>query len=173
MDREAWHAAVHGVTKSQTQLSDWTELKLLFYLASLVAQTEKAMAPIPVLFAWKITWMEELGRLQSMGSHRVGHDWSDLAAAVAAVVQMVKNPPAMREIWIQSLGWKYPLEKEMATPSSILTWRIPTDRRAWWATLHGVTNSQTWLSDWAHTVASNSVWPKWITVFSLWISLFS
>ena len=44
-NRAAWHAAVQGVTKSQTQLSDWTELKLLFYLASLVAQTEKAMAP--------------------------------------------------------------------------------------------------------------------------------
>ena len=41
------------------------------------------------------------------------------------VVQMVKNPPAMQEIWIQSLGWEYPLEEGMATHSSSLAWRIP------------------------------------------------
>ena len=38
---------------------------------------------------------------------------------------MVKNPPAMQETWVQSLGWEDPLEKEMATHSSILAWRIP------------------------------------------------
>ena len=38
---------------------------------------------------------------------------------------MVKNPPAKQEIWVQSLGWKDPLEKEMATLSSILAWEIP------------------------------------------------
>ena len=41
------------------------------------------------------------------------------------MVQLVKNLPTMREIWVQSLGWKDPLEKEMATHSSILAWRIP------------------------------------------------
>ena len=41
------------------------------------------------------------------------------------VAQKVKNPPAMRETWVRSLGWEDPLEKEMATHSSILTWRIP------------------------------------------------
>ena len=41
------------------------------------------------------------------------------------VAQMVKNPPAMRETWVQSLGWGDPLEKGMATHSSILAWRIP------------------------------------------------
>ena len=44
--------------------------------------TEKAMAAHPSTLAWRIPWTEEPGRLQSMGSHRVGHDWSDLAAAV-------------------------------------------------------------------------------------------
>ena len=43
-----------------------------------------AMAPHSSTLAWKIPWMEEPGRLQSMGLHRVGHDWSDLAAAAAA-----------------------------------------------------------------------------------------
>ena len=38
---------------------------------------------------------------------------------------MVKNLPAMRETWVQSLGWEAPLEKEMATQFSILAWRIP------------------------------------------------
>ena len=41
------------------------------------------------------------------------------------VAQMAKNLPAMQETWVQSLGWEDPLEKEMATHSSILTWRIP------------------------------------------------
>ena len=44
---------------------------------------------------------------------------------VSLVAQLVKNPPAMRETWVWSLGWKDPLEKEMATHSSILAWRIP------------------------------------------------
>ena len=60
MDREAWHAAIHGVAKSQTRLSDLTELnvnKYFDYLSLLI-----------------IPWMEKPGRLQSMGLHRVGHD---------------------------------------------------------------------------------------------------
>jgi len=41
------------------------------------------------------------------------------------VAQMVKNPPAMQETWVQSLGWEDPLEKGMSTHSNILAWRIP------------------------------------------------
>ena len=63
------------------------------------------------------------------------------------VAQMVKNSPAMRETWVQSLGWEDPLEEGMATYSSILAWRIPMDRGAWWAAIHGVEKSQTQLSD--------------------------
>ena len=48
---------------------------------------------------------------------------------------MVKNLPAMRETWVQCLGWEDPLEGGMATHSSILAWRIPMDREAWWATV--------------------------------------
>ena len=44
------------------------------------------------------------------------------------VAQTVKNPPAIREIWVQSLGWEDPLQEGMATHSSILAWRIPRDR---------------------------------------------
>ena len=48
-----------------------------------------------------------------------------------------------RHVRIQSLGWEDPLEEGMATHSSILAWRIPLVRGAWWATVHGVTKSQT------------------------------
>ena len=44
------------------------------------------------------------------------------------VAQMVKNPPAMGETWVQSLGWEDPLEEEMATHSSVLAWRIAGTR---------------------------------------------
>ena len=60
---------------------------------------------------------------------------------------MVKNPSAMWETWVRSLGWEDTLEEGMATHSSILAWRIPMDRGAWWATVHGVTKGRTQLSD--------------------------
>ena len=47
---------------------------------------------------------------------------------VSLVAKMVKNPPAIWEIWIQFLGWEDPLEEEMATHSTVLAWRIPMDR---------------------------------------------
>ena len=56
---------------------------------------------------------------------------------------MVKNPPAMWETSVRSLDWKDPLMEGMATQPSILAWRIPMDREAWWATIHGITKSQT------------------------------
>ena len=59
------------------------------------------------------------------------------------VAQTVKNPPAMWETWVQSLGWEDTLQKEMEIHSSILAWRIPMDRGAWWATVYRVTKSQT------------------------------
>ena len=61
------------------------------------------------------------------------------------MAQMVKNLLAMREILVRSLGQEDPLEKGMATHSSILAWRIPMDRGAWQPTVHGVTKSQTQL----------------------------
>ena len=64
------------------------------------------------------------------------------------VAQLVKNPsaiqevlPTMRETQVRPLGEEDPLEEGMATHSNILAWRIPMDREAWWATVHGVTKS--------------------------------
>ena len=59
------------------------------------------------------------------------------------MAQMVKNPPAMQETWVRSLGWEDPLEKDMVTHFSILAWRLPMDRGAWWAAVHGVAKSST------------------------------
>ena len=66
---------------------------------------------------------------------------------VFLVAQMVKNLPAMLETWVRSLGWEDPLEEGMAAHSTILAWRIPMDRGAWWATVRGVAESQTRLSN--------------------------
>ena len=63
------------------------------------------------------------------------YSWASLVA------QMVKNPPAMQETWVQSLGWEDPLEDGLATHSSILAWRIPKGRGAWWATPWGYKES--------------------------------
>ena len=65
------------------------------------------------------------------------YSWASL------VTQMVKNSSVMWETWVRSLGWEDPLEEGMATQSSILAWRIPMDRGAWWAAVHGVPKSQT------------------------------
>ena len=69
--------------------------------------------------------------------------YRDLRASLVA--QMAKNLPAMRETWVQSLGQEDPLEEGMATHSSVLAWKIPMDRGAWRATVHGVTKSWSWL----------------------------
>ena len=58
------------------------------------------------------------------------------------MAQTVKNLPAVQETWVQSLGWEDPLEEGMATHSSILAWRIPMDRGALRATVHGIAESQ-------------------------------
>ena len=67
MDRGAWEAAVHGVARSQTRLSDFT---FTFHFHAL----EKEMATHSRALAWRIPWTEEPGGLPFMGSHQVGHD---------------------------------------------------------------------------------------------------
>ena len=61
--------------------------------------------------------------------------------------QLEKNLPAIRETWVQSLGWEDPPEEGMATHYSILAWEILMDKGVWWATIHGIAKSQTQLSN--------------------------
>ena len=78
----------------------------------------------------------ELGRSPGKGiGYPLQYSWASLVA------KMVKKPPAVQETWVQSLGWEDPLEEGMATHSSILEWRIPMDRGAWQAPVHGVAKS--------------------------------
>ena len=79
MDGGAWWAVVHGVAKSQTRLSNFP---FTFHFHAL----KKEMATHSSVLAWRIPGMGEPGGLPSMGSHRVGHDWSDLAAAPAGAI---------------------------------------------------------------------------------------
>ena len=74
------------------------------------------------------------------------YSWASLVA------QRVKNLPVIQETWVRSLGWEDPLEEGKATHSSILAWRIPMDRGAWWTTVHGVAKSRTRLSDFTYYV---------------------
>ena len=84
MDRGAWWAAVHGVTKSQTRLSDFT---FTFHFHAL----EKEMATHSSVVAWRIPGKGEPGGLLSMGSHRVRNDWNDLTAAAAHIYYEVQE----------------------------------------------------------------------------------
>ena len=79
IDGGAWWAAVHGIAEGRTQLSDFT---FTFHFHAL----EKEMATHSNDLAWRIPGTGEPGGLPSMGSHRVRHDWSDLAAAAALSV---------------------------------------------------------------------------------------
>ena len=81
MDIGAWWAAVHGVTESRRRLSDFT---FSFHFHAL----EKEMATHSRVLAWRVPGTGEPGGLPSLGLHRVGHDWSNLAAAAAAVLHL-------------------------------------------------------------------------------------
>ena len=72
---------------------------------------------------------------------------------------MVKNLPAMRETWVLSLGWEDPQEEETATHPSILAWRIPMDRGAWWVTVH-VTVGHDWVTKHEGKLLTHTYPPK-------------
>ena len=129
-DREAWRAAVHGVAKSGTWLSDWIELNLLIWgIFSLVCvvfdffhQHQSSMAPHSNTFAWKIPWTEEPGRLHSMGSLE-----SDMT---------------------ERLHFHFSLScigEGNGNPLQCSCLENPRDGGAWWAALHGVAQSRTQL----------------------------
>ena len=116
MDGGAWWAAVNGVTKSWTRLSNFT---FTFHFHAL----EKEMATHSSDLAWRIPGTAESGGLLSMGSHRVGHDWSDLAAAAAAVFFIVQlsHPYMTTGKTIALTRWTYFVGKVMSLLLNILS----------------------------------------------------
>ena len=151
MDREAWHAAVHGVAKNQTGLSNWTELNegcasYLYVFAwfiplHLIWQDPEILLVhvFPLLFLFsEFNFLnssvgkepdckaEDPGLIPGSGrSPGEGIGYPPQYSWASPVALLVKNPSAMQETWVLSLGWEYPLEKGKATHSSILAWRIP------------------------------------------------
>ena len=99
---------VHGVAKSQTQLSDFN---LLGFQLSWLRMRLQCRRPQFDSWVGKICRRRDRLPLQ--------YSWASLVA------QLVKNPLAMQETWVRSLSWEDPLEKGKATHSSILAWRIP------------------------------------------------
>ena len=84
---------------------------------------EEGIATHFTILAWRIAWTEKPGGLQSIESHRVRHDWSDVAAAAAYL--WLTCQCGRHEMWVLSLGWEAPLEEGIATHFNILSWRIP------------------------------------------------
>ena len=106
------------------------------------------MATHSSVLAWRIPGTGEPGGVPSMGSHRVGHDWSDLAAAAAATA----TPNS---------------EKAMASHSSTLAWKNPMDGGAWKAAVHGVARSGTRLSDFPFTFHFHALEKEMVTQSSV------
>ena len=100
-----------------------------------VAKTEKAMAPHSSTLAWKIPWTEELGRLQSMGSWRVGHEW---ATSLSLFTFMH---------WREGNG----------NPLQCSCLENPRDGGDWWAAIYGVAQSRTQLKRLSSSSSSSSL----------------
>ena len=103
---EPGKAAVRGVAKSQPRLSDFT---FTFHFPAL----EKEMSTHSSVLAWRIPGMGEPGGLPSMGSYRVGHDWSDLAAAAAArtpKIPWTEEPGGLQSMGLQRVGQDWTTE---------------------------------------------------------------
>ena len=100
MNGGAWWAAVHGVAKSRARLSDFTST---FHFHAL----EKEMATHSSVLPWRIPGTGEPGGLPSMGSHRVGHNWSDLAAAAANFYSFKTKKISAAKLALGYIGWVY------------------------------------------------------------------
>ena len=117
MDGGAWWAAVHGVAKSRARLCDFT---FTFHFHAL----EKEMATHSSVLAWRIPGTEEPSGLLSVGSHRVGHDWSDLAAAAAQrnAGRTSRGRAGLSDRW---MAWRAPLSVRSRSGAAVLLLSAP------------------------------------------------
>ena len=104
--------AVHGVTEGRAQLSDFT---FTFHFHA----SEKEMATHSSVLAWRIPGTGEPGGLPSMGSHRVGHDWSNLAVAAAGLCYNIRK---VKRMIILTL---YTKTDKQTTPSPLFFLTLP------------------------------------------------
>ena len=143
MDGGPWWAAVHGVAKNQTGLNNFP---FTFHFHAL----EKEMAPHSSVLVWRIPGTWEPGGLPSVGSHRVGHNRSDLAAAAAMQIwgfpggsNGKESAKARDSYLIPGLGRS--TGEGNGNPLQCACLENSMDRGAWQATVHGVTKSQTYI----------------------------
>ena len=154
MDREAWHSAVHGVTKSQTQLSNWTDETALQYEGRESWYTKQYEQILKAL-----KWLKETTRYTEYVLHKAlditKAKWLWWASQLALVVKnLLANAEDIRDL--KSLGWEDPLEEVMGTHFSILAWRIPwTEGPGGWQSMV----SETWLKQ-LSTYECKWLWEK-------------
>ena len=118
MDREAWRATIHGVAKSRTRLSDWTELKEK-------PNASQLLPPLQLLIYFLSLWICLFWILHIKQYYMWPFATGFFHSLASLVAQMVKCLPTMRETQVRSLGREDPLEKAMAPLSSTLAWKIP------------------------------------------------
>ena len=105
------------------------------------------MAPHSSTLAWKIPWMEEPGRLQSMGSLRLGHDWAT-------------------SLPLSHIG------EGNGSPLQYSCLENPRDREAWWAAIYGVAQSRTWLKRLSSSSSRENYWSLYKkNIFGAWFLL--
>ena len=105
MDRGAWQSTVYGVAKNWTQLSMHIHTHTQWITSTYITLLEKAMPPHASTLAWKIPWTEKPGRLQSMGSLRVGHDWATSLSLFTFMHWRRKWQPTPVFLHGESQGW--------------------------------------------------------------------
>ena len=111
-----WFCTFYGFRQVFNDMHHYVIIQRIFNTLKILS--EKAMAPHSSTLAWKIPWVEEPGRLQSMGSWRVGHDWVTSLSHIA---------------------------KRNGNPLQCSCLENPRDGGAWWAAIYGITQSWTWL----------------------------
>ena len=129
----------------------WFVVGALENLAILMIIRRKGIGVIPNMCIYKSGWLEVFSggnETHDFGFILLTIPWEIFMQCFSSLVaQTAKNLPAVQETWVWSLNWEDPVEEGIATHSSILAWRIPMDRGAWGATVHGVAKHRTRLSD--------------------------
>ena len=129
----------------EPHLQRFWHIKWIFQGEKLIRDRQFLREGLPRWFKYKCS--DENSYLNNIKTCPASKNWDHLHLQSLTSKLENRNLPAMQETWNWSFGWEDPLEKGMATHASILAWRIPMDREAWWATIYEVTKIWTWLSN--------------------------